>query len=134
MGIGRAGNVKTERKGSVMTNRDYLMGLSNETLSEFILRKKSEICYSMQACCCGNCLECFTKWLEMERKPNVGKGQIRQADSGRCYLTLMVADTECLIISEKGVMYRRLKSVVDTWVIRNDISINEFVERIFNNL
>ena len=117
-----------------MTNRDYLRGLSNEKLAEFILRKKGEICYFMQACCCGSCPECFEKWLEMERKPNVEKGQIRQADSGRCYLTLMVTDTECLIIGEKGTMFRRLKSVVDTWVIRNDISIDEFAERIFDNL
>ena len=70
----------------------------------------------------------------MERKSKVEKGQIRQGDSGRCYLILMVADTECLTIGERGTIARRLKSVVETWLIRNDISIDEFVERIFNNL
>ena len=46
----------------------------------------------------------------------------------------MVTDTECLTIGEKGTIVRRLKPVVETWVIRNDISVDEFVERILNNL
>ena len=46
----------------------------------------------------------------------------------------MVTDTKCLIIGEKGDIYKRPKSIVDTWTIRNDISIDEFTERIFNNL
>ena len=115
-----------------MTNRDYLRGLNDEKLSKFI-GNHSEICNYMEHCS-GSCSECVKRWLETERKSNVEKGQIRQADSGKCYLILMVADTECLIITEKGGIYRMLKSVVDTWVIRNDISIDELAERIFNNL
>ena len=115
-----------------MTNRDYLMGLSNEKLAEF-MGSNSEICNCMGTCL-SSCPKCIKKWLEMERKSKVEKGQIRQGDSGRCYLILMVADTECLTIGERGTIFRRLKSAVETWVIRNDISIDEFVERIFNNL
>ena len=51
-----------------------------------------------------------------------------------CYLIFIVTNTECLIISEKGGIYKRPKSIVNTWTIRNDISIDEFTERIFNNL
>ena len=115
-----------------MTNRDYLMGLSNEKLAEVLERENSEMCDDML--CSNDCQKCIEKWLGMERKSKVEKGQIRQDDLGTCYLFFMVTDTECLIISEKGAIYRRLKSVVDTWVIRNDISIDEFAERIFNNL
>ena len=115
-----------------MTNRDYLRGLSNEELAEF-MGTNSEICNYMGTCC-WSCSKCIKKWLGIERKSDVEKGQIRQSDSGRCYLILMVADTECLTINEKGTIVRRLKSVVETWLIRNDISIDEFVERIFNNL
>ena len=121
-----------------MTNRDYLMGLSNEKLAEFILRKRNEICYSMQACCCDNCLECFTKWLEIKRKTKAEKGQIRQyslVKSGTYALILMVTDTECLLIGEDGVTFKRLKSVIEeSWTIRKDISIDEFVGKIFKNL
>ena len=117
-----------------MTNRDYLMGLSNEKLAEFTWRGNSEICDCMETCP-YNCSKCIKKWLEMERKPNVEKGQIRQADWGRYYLIFMVTDdTKCLIIDEKGAISIRLNSVVETWTIRNDISIDEFAERIFNNL
>ena len=113
-----------------MTNRDYLRELSNEKLAEF-MGSNSEICNYMGTCC-YSCTKCIKKWLEMERK--VEKGQIRQADSGRCYLIFMVTDTACLTIGEKGTIVKRLKSLVKTWAIRNDISIDEFVERIFNNL
>lgn len=118
-----------------MTNRDYLRELSNEKLAEFIWRGNSEVCDYMDSCP-YNCSKCIKKWLgmERERKSDVEKGQIRQADSGRCYLILMVTDTECLTIDEKGSISIRLKSVVETWLIRNDINIDEFVERIFNNL
>lgn len=116
-----------------MTNRDYLMGLSNEKLSEFVWN--DEICdYPKETSRCesNSCRECI-KWLEAERK--VEKGQIRQTDWGRSYLIFMVTDdTKCLIIDEKGAISIRLNSVVETWTIRNDISIDEFAERIFNNL
>lgn len=115
-----------------MTNRDYMMGLSNGKLAE--LMAGDRICDYIETCHGLDCTKCITKWLETERKSDLEKGQIRQADSERCYLILMVTDTKCLIISEKGTIFRRLKSVVDTWAIRTDISIDEFVERIFNNL
>ena len=115
-----------------MTNRDYLMGLSNEKLAEF-MGSNSEICNYMGTCC-YSCSKCIKKWLGMERKSKVEKGQIRQADSGRCYLILVVTDAECLTIDEKGSISIRLKSVVETWAIRTYISIVEFAERIFNNL
>ena len=116
-----------------MTNRDYLRELSNEKLAEFIWRGNNEVCDYMDSCP-YNCSKCIKKWLGMERKSNVEKWQIRQGDSGRCYLILMVTDTECLTISEKGAIVRRLKSCVETWLIRNDINIDKFIERIFNNL
>ena len=73
--------------------------------------------------------------LPKRKKLDVKKGQIRQTDSGRCYLIFMVTDdTKCLIIDEIGAISIRLNSVVETWTIRNDISIDEFAERIFNNL
>ena len=46
----------------------------------------------------------------------------------------MVTDTECLITGEDGEAFKMLKSVVDAWTIRNDISIDKFIEKIFNNL
>lgn len=117
-----------------MTNRDYLMGLSNEKLA-YAIEAYSEICDEMgDKCEQQDCHICCLKWLKKERKSDVKKGQIRQGDSGRCYLIFMVTDTECLTIGEKGTIVRRLKPVVETWVIRNDISIDKFAERIFNNL
>ena len=126
-----------DRKELTMTNRDYLMGLSNEKLAEVIWSGNDKICDFMVTYGCKgrSCMECIKEWLGMERKSNVEKGQIRQADSGRCYLIFMVTDgTKCLIIDEKGAISIRLNSVVETWTIRKDISIDEFAERIFNNL
>lgn len=119
-----------------MTNRDYLRRLSNEKLAEFIWSGNDKICGCMitYGCKSHSCTDCIKEWLGMERKSDVEKGQIRQADSGRCYLIMMVADTECLTIDEIGNIFRRQKSVVDTWAIRNDINIDKFIERIFNNL
>ena len=121
-----------------MTNRDYLMGLSNEKLAEFIWSGNDEICDCMLTYGCGcnshSCLECIKGWLGMERKSDVEKGQIRQSDSGKCYLIFMVTDTTCLTIGEKGTIVKRLKSLVETWLIRNDINIDKFIERIFSNL
>lgn len=116
-----------------MTNRDYLMGLSNEKLA-YAIEACSEICDEMGDKCGRDCHICCLKWLKKERKSDVEKGQIRQADSGRCYLIFMVTDTTCLTIGEKGTIVKRLKSLVETWAIKNDISIDKFAERIFNNL
>ena len=119
-----------------MTNRDYLRGLNNDRIAELIWSGGiDKICKHMSYGCDGfSCTECIKEWLEEERKSDVKKGQIRQGDSGRCYLILMVADTECLIIDEKGNTSIWIKPFVDTWTIRNDISIDEFIERVFNNL
>lgn len=116
-----------------MTNRDYVMGLSNEKLA-YAIEAYSEICDEMGDKCERDCHICCLKWLKKERKSDVKKGQIRQSDSGRCYLIFMVTDTTCLTIGEKGTIVKRLKSLVETWLIKNDISIDEFTERIFNNL
>ena len=57
-----------------MTNRDYVMGLDNENLVEFIWSKKEEICDLVKTYCyntCPNCKECIKKWLDMERNLKV---------------------------------------------------------------
>ena len=50
-----------------MTNRDYLMGLSNEKLAELLNELKI---FGLDCIVCddGNCTKCITKWLETERK------------------------------------------------------------------
>lgn len=123
-----------------MTNRDYLRGLNNKknsrTYAELIwYGGNDKICNDMAyGCYSRSCTECIKKRLDTERESNIEEGQIRQNDLKVYYLIFMVTDTECLIIGDRGGIYKRPKSIVETWAIRNDISIDEFIEKIFNNL
>lgn len=56
-----------------MTNRDYLMGLSNRELAELL--NDDRICDCVETCPDCDCTKCITKWLATERKPDVKKGR-----------------------------------------------------------
>ena len=117
-----------------MTNRDYLMRSSNKELSELIW-SRNKICDSMHCDCNDNCLKCIKKWLEMERKPDVKKGQVRRSDSGRYHLVFYVKnDDECLILTENGILVRTPTRDVCTWDVVENADVDEFLERVFENL
>ena len=115
-----------------MTNRDYLMGLSNGKLAEFIFSKKEEICDAMKACCCNNCLECIKKWLEMKRELDVEKGQIRwDTCRGRSWL-ILYADKKsnwCMALDKDGNVEKLAVGVVCTWDVEENVNVDEFLER-----
>ena len=116
-----------------MTNRDYLMGLSDRELAELL--NGDRICDRVETCPYCDCTKCITKWLETEIKPDVKKGQIRRSDSGRYYLVLYVKnDTECLISTQNGVLVRALTRDVSAWDVIENADVDDFLERVFENL
>lgn len=117
-----------------MTNRDYMMGLSDRELAELIW-SRNKICDSMHCDCNDNCRKCIKKWLEMEREPDVKKRQIRRSDSGRCHLVFYVKnDDECLILTENGILVRTPTRDVGTWEVEENVDVDEFLERVIENL
>ena len=129
-----------------MTNRDYVIGLDDEKLAELIFSKKEEICDSMKTCCCNNCLVCIKKWLEMERKPKVERGQMRRNPYNGCFWVILYVSEEngihewCLGLNENGNVARLSVDVVRTWFLwneekeKNDDDVNKFLERLLNDL
>ena len=116
-----------------MTNRDYLMGLSDRDLAGLL--NGNRICDYVETCYDCDCTRCIAKWLETEIKPDVKKGQIRRSDSGRYYLVLYVKNSDdCLISTENGVVVRALTQNVRTWDVVEDADVDEFLERVFENL
>ena len=127
-----------------MTNRDYLRNLSNEKLAEF-MGSNSEICNYMGTCCCS-CLKCIKKWLDMERKPNIEKWQMRRDPyGGRFWLILHVGEENethnwCLGLDEHGNVARISIDIVRTWILwdldkeKNVNDVDSFLERLLNDL
>lgn len=113
-----------------MTNRDYLRGLSNGKLAEF-MGSNSEICNYMGTCCCS-CSKCIKKQLEMERNLDVEKGQIRQeACRGRSWL-ILYADKKsnwCMALDKDGNVEKLAVGVVRTWDIEEIVDVDEFLEK-----
>ena len=50
-----------------MTNRDYVMGLSDEELAGLL--NNNRVCDYVGTCPDCNCIKCIAKWLETEIKP-----------------------------------------------------------------
>ena len=116
-----------------MTNRDYLMGMSDRELAELL--NGDRICDCVGTCPNCDCTKCITKWLATERKPDVKKWQIRRSDTGRHYLVLYVKNSsECLISTENGVLVRALIRDVSTWDVVEDADVDEFLGRVLENL
>ena len=116
-----------------MTNRDYLMRLSDRELAE--LMNGDRICDCVEMCPDCDCTKCITKWLGTERKPDVKKGQVRRSDSGRYHLVFYVKnDDECLILTENGILVRTPTRDVCTWDVVENVDVDEFLERVFENL
>ena len=121
-----------------MTNRDYLMGLSNKELAEFIWSNyDDEICDCVETSYCDshNCVDCIKNWLDTKRTLKVEKGQIRQAKPGIYYLILYVRnDGECIVLDDDGFIVKKLTRVVGTWKVVENVDVDEFLERICENL
>ena len=116
-----------------MTNRDYLMGLSDKELAELL--NGDRICDCVETCPDCDCTKCVTKWLGTERKPDVKKGQIRSSDSGRYYLVLYVKNSdECLISTQNGVLVRTPTRDVSAWDVIENADADDFLEKVFENL
>ena len=116
-----------------MTNRDYLMGLSDRELAELL--NGNRICDFVERCSDCDCTRCIAKWLETERKSDVEKGQIRRSDSGRYHLVFYVENyDECLILTENGILVRTPTRDVSTWDVVENADVDEFLERVFENL
>ena len=121
-----------------MTNRDYLMGLSNEELANAFGR-----CYMVceeTKCKWIDCRKCCLKWLEKERESDVMKWQIRR-DSEGCFWLLLYVNEEsywCMGVDEHGHISKMAVGVVRTWIVRDvenkEDAVNKFLERIFENL
>ena len=111
-----------------MTNRDYMMGLSNERLARVL----NELKIFDLDCngCNGDCIKCVTKWLEAERKPNVEEGQIRETDSHKWLVGIVSTNRDiCGMVSETGVIRYIPTDIVDTWKI-----VTDETEEIFYNI
>ena len=117
-----------------MTNRDYLMGLSNEKLAELLDGLKI---FNLDCIVCddGNCTRCITKWLDAKREISVEKGQIRETDS-RKWLVVAVNTNrdDCLMLSETGAIQDISIDIVNTWKIVTDETAEAFYDRVFNKL
>ena len=115
-----------------MTNRDYMMGLSNERLARVL----NELKIFDLDCngCNGDCIKCVTKWLETERKPNVEEGQIRETDSHKWLVGIVSTNRDiCGIVSETGEIRYIPTDIVDTWKIVTDETEEIFCNRIIHN-
>ena len=128
-----------------MTNRDYLKGLSNEKLAEFL--KESKICSLIEFCPnYDDCGKCIKEWLEMERNPKVERGQMRRNPYNGCFWVILYVSEEngthnwCLGLDEHGNVARLSIDVVRTWLLwnidkeKNADDVNKFLERLLNNL
>ena len=119
-----------------MTNGDYLRGLNNEKLVEFIWGTKSEVCDSMKEDCCCNCQECTRKWLEMERNPDVEEGQIRRSCRGHSWLILYANKKSnwCTVLDKYGNVEKLAVGIVRTWDVEEEnVNVGEF-RKVFTNL
>lgn len=122
-----------------MTNRDYLMGLSNEELAKAI-GKCSMACNEMK--CESDCQRCCLKWLEKERKPNVEKWQIRKEMYRNCFWLILYINEKsnwCMAVDEHGHISKiPINIVLHTWVVWDvkdkENIVNKFLERIYENL
>ena len=126
-------DLNLSKEGEEMTNRDYLMRLSDRDLAEYM--NGDRICDCLTKCPECNCADCITEWLKAERKPDVKKGQIRRSDSGRCHLVFYVKNNdECLILTENGILVRTPTRDVSTWDVVENADVDEFLERMIENL
>lgn len=118
-----------------MTNGDYLRGLNNEKLAEFIWGTKSEVCDSMKEDCCCNCQECTRKWLETEINPDVEIGQIRREKCrDRSWLILDANEKSnwCMAVDKDGNVEKLAVGVVRTWDVEEEnVNVIQFLERFF---
>ena len=122
-----------------MTNRDYLMGLSNEELANAIGRC-SMACNETE-CESIDCRRCCLKWLEKERGSDVKKWQIRRDSYEGCFWLILYVNKEsnwCMVVDEHGHISKMAVGVVRTWTVRDvenkEDAVNKFLERIFENL
>lgn len=123
-----------------MTNRDYLMGLSNEKLA-YAIEACSEICDEMGDKCERDCHICCLKWLEKERESDVKKWQIRKDSYEGCFWLILYVNKEsnwCMGVDEHGHISKVAIDIVRTWIVWNvenkEDAVNKFLERIFENL
>ena len=120
-----------------MTNRDYLMRLSNEELANAIGRC-SMACNEMK-CESIDCRKCCLKWLEKERG-SVKKWQIRGNSYEGFWLILYVNKESnwCMGVNEHGHISKMATDIVCTWIVQDvenkEDAANKFLERIFENL
>ena len=122
-----------------MTNRDYLMGLSNEELANAIGR--CSIACNETKCESIDCQKCCLKWLEKERGTDVKKWQIRRDSYDGCFWLILYVNKEsnwCMGVDEYGHISKMAVGVVRTWIVRDvenkEDAVNKFLERIFENL
>ena len=122
-----------------MTNRDYLMGLSNEELANAIGRCYMT-CEEME-CESIDCQKCCLKWLEKERELDVKKWQIRRDSYEGCFWLILYVNEEsnwCMGVDEHGHISKMATGVVRTWIVRDvenkEDAVNKFLERMFENL
>lgn len=116
-----------------MTNRDYLRGLSNEKLAEFL--KGSKICSLIEFCPnYDDCGKRIKEWLDAKREISVEKGQIREIDSRKWLIVAVNTNHDnCLILSETGVIRYIPTDIVDIWEIVTDETEEMFYNRIIHN-
>lgn len=115
-----------------MTNRDYLRNLSNKELAE-LLNGSRIFDGDCMVCESGDCVKCITKWLNMERIPNVEKGQIRETNSCKwLVVTIDESRNNCLMLSEIGTIRDIPIDAVETWKIVTDETAEMFYNKIFN--
>ena len=122
-----------------MTNRDYLMGLSNEELANAIGR--CHMACEETKCESIDCQKCCLKWLEKERGTDVKKWQIRGNSYEGCFWLILYVNKEsnwCMGVDEHGHISKMAIDIVRTWIIWNvenkEDAVNKFLERIFENL
>ena len=122
-----------------MTNRDYLMELSNEELAKAIGR--CHIACEETKCESIDCQKCCLKWLEKERGSDVKKWQIRRDSHEGCFWLILYVNEEsnwCVGVDEHGHISKIPTDIVRTWIVWNvenkKDAIDKFLERMFENL
>ena len=117
-----------------MTNRDYLKGLSNKELAEF-LKGSNKICKMIELCPnYDDCGKCMKEWLDAKPKINVEEGQIRKTDSHKWLVGIVSTNRDiCGMVSETGVIRYVPADIVDTWKIVTDETEEIFYNRIIHN-
>ena len=115
-----------------MTNGDYLRGLNNEKLAEFIWSKK--ICDSHELCN-DPCSKCIKQWLETEINPDVEIGQIRREKCrNRSWLILDANEKSnwCMAVDKDGNVEKLAVGIVRTWDVEEEnVNVIQFLERLF---